>query len=227
MAGVPGFEPGDGGIKTRCLTAWRYPIRDCIQSPSRQKIWLGYQDSNLGMAGSKPAALPLGDTPSGTVSSLHRDRKYGWGTRIRTWGWRDQNPLPYRLAIPHPGLYPVSIETENMAGVPGFEPGDGGIKTRCLTAWRYPIRDCIQSPSRQKIWLGYQDSNLGMAGSKPAALPLGDTPSDTSRVEMVRETRLELVHLAAPEPKSGASTNFATPAHLRNKEWWLRRDSNL
>ncbi len=131
------------------------------------------------MAGSKPAALPLGDTPSGTVSSLHRDRKYGWGTRIRTWGWRDQNPLPYRLAIPHQGLYPVSIETENMAGVPGFEPGDGGIKTRCLTAWRYPIRDCIQSPSRQKIWLGYQDSNLGMAGSKPAALPLGDTPSGT------------------------------------------------
>ena len=24
MAGVPGFEPGNGGIKTRCLTAWRY-----------------------------------------------------------------------------------------------------------------------------------------------------------------------------------------------------------
>ncbi len=28
---------------------------------------------------------------------------------------------------------------------------------------------------------------------------------------MVREARLELAHLAAPEPKSGASTNFATP----------------
>ena len=27
-------------------------------------------------------------------------------------------------------------------------------------------------------WLGCQDSNLGMAGSKPAALPLGDTPND-------------------------------------------------
>ncbi len=25
MAGVPGFEPGNDGIKTRCLTAWRYP----------------------------------------------------------------------------------------------------------------------------------------------------------------------------------------------------------
>ncbi len=32
--------------------------------------------------------------------------------------------------------------------------------------------------------------------------------------EMVREARLELAHLAAPEPKSGASTNFATPAKM-------------
>ena len=29
---------------------------------------------------------------------------------------------------------------------------------------------------------------------------------------MVREARLELAHLAALEPKSSASTNFATPA---------------
>nr|DAR66425.1 MAG TPA: hypothetical protein [Caudoviricetes sp.] len=29
---------------------------------------------------------------------------------------------------------------------------------------------------------------------------------------MVRTERLELSHLAAPEPKSGASTNFATSA---------------
>ncbi len=27
MAGVPGFEPGNAEIKTRCLTAWRYPNR--------------------------------------------------------------------------------------------------------------------------------------------------------------------------------------------------------
>ena len=29
---------------------------------------------------------------------------------------------------------------------------------------------------------------------------------------MVRRERLELSHLAAPEPKSGVSTNFTTPA---------------
>ena len=31
---------------------------------------------------------------------------------------------------------------------------------------------------------------------------------------MVRKERLELSHLAAPEPKSGASTNSATPAQI-------------
>lgn len=28
----------------------------------------------------------------------------GWGARIRTWAWRDQNPLPYRLATPQNAL---------------------------------------------------------------------------------------------------------------------------
>lgn len=31
MVGVPGFEPGDAGIKTLCLTAWRYPIKFVVQ----------------------------------------------------------------------------------------------------------------------------------------------------------------------------------------------------
>src|SRR5690554_3007695 len=69
MAGVPGFEPGNGGIKTRCLTAWLYPSR--------------------------------GTDLLKCHSVMERARtESGWGTRIRTWEWRDQNPLPYRLAIP-------------------------------------------------------------------------------------------------------------------------------
>ena len=54
-----------------------------------------------------------------------------------------------------------------------------------------------------------------MAGSKPAALPLGDTPIvvvDFNNHIMVREGRLELPRLSTPEPKSGAPTNSATPA---------------
>src|SRR6185437_7922531 len=31
----------------------------------------------------------------------HETRLGGWGARIRTWEWRNQNPLPYLLATPH------------------------------------------------------------------------------------------------------------------------------
>ncbi len=30
MAGAPGIEPGNAGIKIRCLTAWRRPIIDLL-----------------------------------------------------------------------------------------------------------------------------------------------------------------------------------------------------
>ena len=72
-----------------------------------------------------------------------------------------------------------------MAGIPGFEPGNAGIKNRCLTAWRYP--------NHYKTLTSFEKR------------------CQTEKI-MVREARLELAHLAAPEPKSGASTNFATPA---------------
>src|SRR5882724_13326969 len=46
--------------------------------------------------------------PVATVPSLYswstdhqtRHQNLGWGARDRTWEWRDQNPLPYRLATP-------------------------------------------------------------------------------------------------------------------------------
>ena len=43
---------------------------------------------------------------------------------------------------------------EKMAGVPGFEPGNAGIKNRCLTAWRYPIRATLTGE-----WCGRRDLN--------------------------------------------------------------------
>ncbi len=61
-------------------------------------MWLGYEDSNLGMPESESGALPLGDTP--IVRSAKNAFKFGWGTRIRTSECRNQNPVPYRLAIP-------------------------------------------------------------------------------------------------------------------------------
>ncbi len=68
-----------------------------------------------------------------------------------------------------------------------------------------------------------------MTASKAVALPLGDRPTVLIFISvacwvvtrlfkserMVRKERLELSHLAAPEPKSGASTNSATSAYCQ------------
>ena len=50
-------------------------------------------------------------------------------------------------------------------------------------------------------WLGWEDSNLRMAGSKPAALPLGDTPIETVR----------LASVPAPAPRRPCSPRAPAP----------------
>ncbi len=62
--------------------------------------------------------------------------------------------------------------------------------------------------TRIRTWV-CQDQNL-----VPYRLAIPHLHDDNLMKEMVREARLELAHLAAPEPKSGASTNFATPAKM-------------
>ena len=46
-----------------------------------------------------------------------------------------------------------------MAGVLGFEPRDAEIKTRCLTAWRYPNR-CL-------LKIEIENSMAGVLGFEP------------------------------------------------------------
>ncbi len=39
--------------------------------------------------------------------------KFGWGGRNRTFAWRNQNPLPYRLATPQRHLRPPGGEEQS------------------------------------------------------------------------------------------------------------------
>ncbi len=141
--------------------------------------------------------------------------KYGWDTWIRTREWRHQKPLPYRLAIsqqqprlshdpliwcgrrdlnshtlrrqnlnlvrlpisPLPHFVSIiSLKREKMVRAGGFEPP---------TAW-FVARYSIQL-SYARIWLGYLDSNQGMAASKAAALPLGDIPTEARIVLRIQK----------------------------------------
>ena len=83
--------------------------------------WLGCRDSNPGMLVSETRALPLGDTPI-ALNRLLNDFEIGWGTRIRTSECRNQNPVPYRLAIPQQFLLPKQIDNLNLVATTGFEP---------------------------------------------------------------------------------------------------------
>ena len=79
------------------------------------KIWLGWKDY------SALRASPLRGRPSGVILPLLTHplgpfridespppQKFGWGGRIRTSVWRDQNPLPYRLATPQLAKKPTT-----------------------------------------------------------------------------------------------------------------------
>jgi hypothetical protein len=41
-------------------------------------------------------------------------------------------------------------------------------------------RPTVRGNRLRLVWLGRQDSNLGMLGSKPSALPLGDAPKHSN-----------------------------------------------
>jgi hypothetical protein len=58
------------------------------------------------------------------LNYIYTIRGSGWGARIRTWEWRYQKPLPYRLATPHHGK---SHEPEG----PGLENGGTILSPPC------------------------------------------------------------------------------------------------
>src|ERR1700679_1524124 len=92
-----------------------------------------------------------------------------WAQALNWLGWKDYSALrasplrgrPSGVILPllthplGPFLVDEPLQPQKLAGVEGFEPPYGGIKTRCLTAWRHPNESTI--------------SELARAGSQPAA----------------------------------------------------------
>ena len=76
LAGMGGFEPPRTDPESAVL-----PLDD-IPAGTLVVVWLGREDSNPRMAGPKPAALPLGDSPVEEKSSAG----VGFGSRSPPWG---------------------------------------------------------------------------------------------------------------------------------------------
>ena len=60
----------DGTLLIRPMTFWKGQKQKKLAEASF-KIWLGYEDSNLGMPESESGALPLGDTPTGAFTNVN------------------------------------------------------------------------------------------------------------------------------------------------------------
>ena len=80
--------------------------------------------------------------------------------------------------------------------------------------------------ARNKKWLGYLDSNQGMTGSKPVALPLGYTPK---RKKLVVGGQIRTAEPEGADLQSAAFSHFATPPifdYKQNNTWWRMTGSN-
>ena len=78
-------------------------------------------------------SVVLVDAPSSMMTSdLPEDDRVTMGAATG----EGECALPARL-LRQVNRYTL-FDVQEMAGVLGFEPRNGEIKTRCLTAWRYP-----------------------------------------------------------------------------------------
>lgn len=92
MAGMPGFEPGNGGIKIRCLTTWLHPItRGFLKAFARQ-----------GKAGKDAGMTTQNCAPS---RPLHSGR-LGGGAGNR----RSNLPRSERIQLDRWRMRPVGLE---------------------------------------------------------------------------------------------------------------------
>ncbi len=151
--------------------------RKAKSSPKRAFLmWLGYEDSNLGMPESESGALPLGDTPTGRtydVSVLNKlagvrgfePRNAGIRIRCLT-AWRYPNKLVFEFAerirhiqnlVATTGFEPVTPESESGALPLGDTPTGRTYDVSVLNKWFLNLPNVFDT---FRIWWLRRDSNL-------------------------------------------------------------------
>src|SRR5262249_8544177 len=82
-------------------------------------------------------------------------RATGWGARIRTWEWRNQNPLPYHLATPHRARHAASARRTILADASPINNGAGAVPAVDLTRARRRL-DCRKHLRRGTLSMTYR-----------------------------------------------------------------------
>src|SRR3954454_5877962 len=84
-----------------------------------------------------------------------------------------------------------------LAGAPGFEPGNGGTKNRCLTTWRRPIAKA------DYIVAGHRAGNRARGQPWPAVAALAGAGPRRYISRLTRDDRLRSVAQSGSAPRSG------------------------
>ena len=101
-----------------------------------------------------------------------------------------------------------------MAGVAGFEPTNGGIKTRCLTTWLYPKK--MVSPE------GFEPPTHGLEGRCSIQLSYEPTTAEWISAQLLKKMeRMMRIELTLSAWKAEV-----LPLNYIRKRWSGRRDSN-
>src|ERR1700722_445807 len=163
--------------------------------------------------------------------STNRSNQHKW------LGWKDYSALRASPLRGRPfGRYPSSANSSSrtifqptncshliiVAGVEGFEPPYGGIKTRCLTAWRHPnLESTIGETSGAETQAVANLSSKGESFSprtKKPSHPGGNSlkiSRPRAQVSQAKKTQAPVpVRRAGPKPDSQSSAR-ATSGYRR------------
>ena len=133
---------------------------------SRKANWLGCQDSNLGMAESKSAALPLGYTPAVLeVTGLYEC--FEWGSRVNTSIRRaGRNPVSVYVRVTKLGLFGSRSKREREADQKQ-DPEHDGLELR---RWDMPSRPASKLDPKQR-WRDCQNGQAEIRRRHQARYP--------------------------------------------------------
>src|SRR6185437_10672534 len=102
-----------------------------------------------------------------------------------------------------------------MAGVEGFEPSYGGIKTRCLTTWRHP----------NGIWTHTQVRNLSRSGEtfKPRATKLRQASGTRAAIRSASAALAHRAKMQEPVPVNRAGARRASQSSASATSGYIAR----
>ena len=150
MAGDPGFEPGNDGVKVRCLTAWLIP---------NNMKWGDRWDSNPRMP----------EPQSGALTTSPRSPQV---RHINFYGMAGAAGIEPTLTVLETAVLPLNYAPKTKGKVKWWRLMDSNHRTRKGRDLQSPAFGHFANPPRLHNWCRREDLNPQPTDYKSVALPI-------------------------------------------------------